>query len=638
MGDADVDRRAEIGGAGGRIGILLEMAMRIAMLTWESLHSIAVGGVAAHVTELSAALARRGHEVHVFTRLGPGQKHYERIYDVHYHRCPYPASPEIVDDVNNMCRVFVDRVFAVEDMQGRFDVVHAHDWLACNAMIWFKQGRQCVGFFTVHSTEYGRCGNTFASGRSHRIRTQERAGTYWADRVIAVSQATKQELGWMYEVPDWKVSVVYNGVSPHRFDLELDAGAEKHKYQIGPLDPTVLFCGRLTYQKGPDILLEAVPWVLRACPQARFVFAGDGEMRGQLERRAAQLGAGHAVRFLGFRQGDDLVRLFKMADVVCVPSRNEPFGIVVLEAWSARKPVVVTQVGGPNEYVGHDVNGLKIFPRPDSVAWGLATMFRDFDRARAMGENGRRAVEASFTWDHIAQEVLLLYASATNLPAAVDMPARPAAPQPPESAAVADAIQTNSQAPEAAYAAAAEHRSAVYAAAELGFEPEGPAAAAARQSSREVLTTMMLVVEEKEDRVLVWGEADSVWDGLRRCHQEAEHSGTVLRAQVTMLSQAAAARPGGPHPPALPVLPGLVPPLAPPPAPEVGLGAAMPPVPPVSPVPAVPADVAEAPRVIPAPVAPPIAPVAPTEVPIPPRPSLAARRRERGRKAPGPAA
>ena len=524
--------------------------MRIAMLTWESLHSIAVGGVAAHVTELSAALARRGHDVHVFTRLGPGQRHYERIYDVHYHRCPYPVHPEIVDDTNNMCRAFVDRVLAVEDMQGRFDVVHAHDWLAGNAMIWLKQGRPSVSFMTVHSTEYGRCGNTFASGRSHRVRTQERAGTYWADRVIAVSQATKQELAWMYEVPDWKVSVVYNGVSPHRFDVEIDPGQEKKKYQIGPLDPTVLFCGRLTHQKGPDILLEAVPMVLRACGQARFVFAGDGEMRGQLERRAAQLGVGHAVRFAGFRQGEELVRMFKMADVVCVPSRNEPFGIVVLEAWSASKPVVVTQVGGPNEYVGHDVNGLKIFPRPDSVAWGLTTIFSDFDRARAMGIAGRRAVEAGFTWDQIAEETLVLYGAATNLPVVVDMPARPAAPEAPASPAVADAIQTNSQAPEAADAAGPAHPPAADAIAELSFEPTaGSGAAAALRGSREVLGQIMLAIDDRGDRIIIRGEADTVWGVLRLCYQEAVRAGTVLRAQVTLLAPGAPPNAGAPTAP-----------------------------------------------------------------------------------------
>src|SRR5271154_2929483 len=90
-------------------------AMRIAMLSWESLHSIAVGGVAAHVTELAAALERKGHEIHVFTRRAHGQAYYERVHGVHYHRCPMPLNPNFVDEVIGMCRSFAHHFAGVED-------------------------------------------------------------------------------------------------------------------------------------------------------------------------------------------------------------------------------------------------------------------------------------------------------------------------------------------------------------------------------------------------------------------------------------------------------------------------------------------------------------------------------------------
>lgn len=372
------------------------------MLSWETLHSIAVGGVAAHVSELAAALERRGHEVHVFTRMAPGQRYHDWIDGIHYHRCPYLSHPDFVDDINNMCRAFVERVYVVEDMTGDFDIIHAHDWLAANAMIWIKQGRARKGVLTIHSTEYARCGNAFPGGRSIRVRDQERAGTYWADKVICVSNATKKEIMWMYEVPESKTVVVYNGVSTGRFNVEVDVGNARRGYDIGPVDPTVLFCGRLEWQKGPDLLIEAIPAVLSRYADAKFVFAGDGGMRHDLERRAWQVGAGHAVRFLGYRNGHEVVNLFKISDGVCVPSRNEPFGIVILEAWSAGKPVVATDKGGPAEYVQHEYNGLKIAPHPDSIAWGVGTLLSDFERARWMGENGRREVGQHFTWDVIA--------------------------------------------------------------------------------------------------------------------------------------------------------------------------------------------------------------------------------------------
>lgn len=383
--------------------------MRIALLTWESLHSIAVGGVASHVTELAAALERKGHEVHVFTRMGQGQPHYQRIDGVHYHRCPFALHSDFIQEVANMCRSFVHHVFQTEDYIGPFDVVHAHDWLAANAMIWIKHGRGRKSVFTIHSTEFGRCGNQFCDGGSACIRYQERAGTYWADRVIAVSHSLKKEIMWMYEVPDWKVSVVYNGVNVRHYEGWLDPGEVKQRYGIGPVDPMVLFAGRMVHQKGPDLLVQAIPAILRYYPNAKFIYVGDGEMRHSVERQAWALGVAHATRFLGFKNGGELISLYKACDAVCVPSRNEPFGIVVLEAWSAGKPVIVSKNGGPDEYVWHNVNGLKIYPNPNSVAWGIGTLFTNFEWARWMGRNGHTAVEAAFTWDAVSDCVLQLY-------------------------------------------------------------------------------------------------------------------------------------------------------------------------------------------------------------------------------------
>ncbi len=383
--------------------------MKIALLSWETLHSIPVGGIGTHVTELAAALERRGHEVHVFTRMGNGQAHYQLIHGVHYHRCPFALHPNFVDEVNNMCRSFVHYVIEAENFSGPFDVVHAHDWLAANAMIWIQQGRGRRGVLTVHSTEYGRCGNRFLNGQSDRIRYQERAGTYWANRVIAVSGSLKRELQWMYEVPDWKVSVVYNGVNAHNYDGWVDPFEVKKRYWIGPMDPTVLFAGRLVYQKAPDLLLEAIPFILRYYPGAKFIFAGDGEMRKSAESRAHQLGVAHATRFIGFQANGCLVDLYKACDVVCVPSRNEPFGIVILESWSAGKPVVATINGGPEEFIWHNVNGLKVYANPNSIAWGLGTLFTNFEWARWMGHNGRVAAETAFSWDAIAERTLAVY-------------------------------------------------------------------------------------------------------------------------------------------------------------------------------------------------------------------------------------
>ena len=388
--------------------------MRIAILSWESLHSISIGGIAVHVTELASALERKGQEVHVFTRMGRSdQAQYERIHGVHYHRVPYNGHSDFIEDVNSMCRSFVTTVFQVEDYMGaHFDIVHAHDWLTSNAMVWIKQGRGRKGILTIHATEYGRCGNQFAGGgQSPRIRDHERHGTYCADRVISVSNALKNEIMWMYNVPNWKVHSIYNGVNYSHFDGYIDPGEVKRKYHIGPMDPMVLFAGRMTYQKGPDILIEAVPYLLRHYPNAKFVFAGDGHLKGSVENRARQLGVSHATRFIGHQNAWSLRDLFRACQCVCVPSRNEPFGIVILEAWSAGKPVVASEIGGPSEFIWHGVTGYKIRPNPESIAWGLGTLFANFEHGNWMGRNGRYAVEKDFSWDVIADHTLGVYKS-----------------------------------------------------------------------------------------------------------------------------------------------------------------------------------------------------------------------------------
>jgi glycogen synthase len=385
--------------------------MKIAILSWESIHSIYVGGVAAHVSELAHALERKGHEVHIFTRMGRhDHPQYEFIQGVHYHRCPFPSHHDFVEEINNMCRSFVNAVFHTEDYMGKpFDIIHAHDWLTANAMGWIKQGRGRKCIFTIHSTEYGRCGNNFYGGQSAKVRHIEWYGTYCADHVIAVSQALKNEVMWIYSVPDWKIDAIYNGISYWNYDGWIDPSNVRGRYGIGPMDPMVLFSGRMVYQKGPDLLVQAIPNILKFYNNAKFVFVGEGGMRRNVEDMARYLGVSHATRFLGYHNGQTLTDLYKASDCVCVPSRNEPFGIVILEAWSAGKPVIATINGGPSEIVWHDVNGYKIYANPESISWGIGTLFKDFEHARWMGRNGRVAVESVFSWDVIADEVLAVY-------------------------------------------------------------------------------------------------------------------------------------------------------------------------------------------------------------------------------------
>jgi len=385
--------------------------MRIALLSWESLHSVAVGGVAPHVTELAAGLERRGHEVHVYVRLGEGQATYDVVDGVHYHRCPIELHGDFITEMNNMGNSFLWFLGETEAYQNApFDVVHGHDWLCAKGVVQAKNDRHRRAVLTLHSTEFGRCGNLSHNGTSERIRAVEAEGAFCADRVITVSGVLAEEVKQQYQVPDWKLRTVHNGINVHRFDGFIDPGICRRTYGLGPLDPVVLFVGRLAVQKGPDLLLEAIPQVLHYRGDSKFVFVGDGHMRGDLERRAHELGVAHAVRFVGsMGANSDLINLYKSADLVCVPSRNEPFGIVILEAWAAGKPVVATHNGGPREFVSHARDGYLVYDNSGSIAWGIKETFGNFDHARWMGSQGRVKAAYGFSWDVIAAQTEGIY-------------------------------------------------------------------------------------------------------------------------------------------------------------------------------------------------------------------------------------
>lgn len=375
--------------------------MRIAMFSWESLHSIAVGGVAPHVTELAAALQRRGHEVHVFTRMKEGQALHEEIFGVMYHRVHSVPSDDFVDSMNKMCNAMVWSFGETKAMVGAFDVVHAHDWMATNAMVHCKNTHGARSVFTFHSTEPGRSGGNGSGDK--RVAGIEGEAAFVADRIIAVSGTLKQEILGLYALPDPKVWVVPNGIQCSRFDGMLEnLGDVKAKYGIGPMDPVILFVGRMVGgMKGGDLLVEAVPSILGLHGAAKIVFVGDGDNKMHCDHRAQMLGVAGACRFLGAKSGQELVDLFKMCDCVVVPSRYEPFGLTVCEAWSAGKVVVASdRVGCPVQH-GHD--GWVVQACPEGIVWGVGQVFQNFDRAREMGARGRTKAAFSMSWDSVAE-------------------------------------------------------------------------------------------------------------------------------------------------------------------------------------------------------------------------------------------
>ena len=379
--------------------------MRIGMLSWESLYSIKVGGVAPHVSELSEALARRGHEVHVFTRRGDFES-YDKINGVHYQRVDSDSSGDILAQMNKMGHAIYDRFGAVNKLFGQFDIVHGHDWHPAPTLAKIKKDCSLPFILTMHSTEWGRNGNNFGYGISQEISHREWLGCYDASRVIVTTRRMQDELIWIYSLPSDKIHIIPNGIVLGKLRRALNAGRVKEKYGIHPMAPVVLFCGRMSFQKGPDLLVEAVPLILRTRSDARFVFMGEGVMRADCERRARELGVADACRFLGYTSSSEKEELVNACDLMCVPSRNEPFGVVVLEAWDACKPVVATEAVS---IIKNFEDGLLAYVQPESIAWCINRLLGNPDEMKKLARAGFCRIEAEFSWDTIAKRTEKVY-------------------------------------------------------------------------------------------------------------------------------------------------------------------------------------------------------------------------------------
>ncbi|MFH1836191.1 MAG: glycosyltransferase family 4 protein [Methanobacteriota archaeon] len=386
--------------------------MRVAFFSWETLNSIPVGGVAAVVTKVAEALAAHGHEVHVFTRISAGQPEHEEINGVFEHRCVSPGCEDFIEYMDHVCDSLTSCYHQVKNDVGEFDVIHAHDWHVVNAVANIKHNTGKEFVWTAHSTEWGRNGGAFADNWfSARVRHREWLGGYLSKAVTTVSHSMKWELAREYNIPEDKINVIYNGINFEDFLVEVDAGKIKEKYGIWALDPVVLFLGRMCHQKGPDLLLEAIPDVLSLRRDIKFVFAGGGDdMIRHIIGRSQYLGVDGSIRVLGYVSDEDRISLYKASDVVCIPSRNEPFGIVTLEAWACGKPVVAADVGGPSEIIDNFRTGVKVYLTPESIAWGIKYLFGDptGENMKKMGAEAQKEVE-KYDWKQIAKQYKKVY-------------------------------------------------------------------------------------------------------------------------------------------------------------------------------------------------------------------------------------
>jgi glycogen(starch) synthase len=408
--------------------------LRICFFVWEYPPKL-VGGLGTYAEYITREFVETGHDVTVFT-LNPGNlKTREVIKGVEVHR-------PLIADASNVFPMFVTEdlkkwganirffndIFIYNVLSAtkfinslirkesyKFDVVAVHDWLSSIAGIIIKNETEIPVVFHVHSTEFGRSGGQGSEVVSHF----ESATAQAADRIITVSHAMKEDLnrhGW----PAQKISVVWNGVDPERYDPKKCSSEDikriRDNYGIKDDECMLFFLGRLTWVKGVRNLIQAMPTILKDYPKTKLVILGKGEEQKDIDETASRLGIkDNVVCRFDFVPEEERILHYAAADVCVFPSVYEPFGIVSLEAMAMAKPVVVGAHGvvGFREQVinsGPEQNGIHVNGESSAdIAWGVKEVLKDPERAKMWGKNGRERVLRYFTWKQVAEQTLQIY-------------------------------------------------------------------------------------------------------------------------------------------------------------------------------------------------------------------------------------
>lgn len=298
---------------------------------------------------------------------------------------------DLMDEVKRYALV-ASAVAATND----FDVIHAHDWLTYSAGIAAKSvsGKPLV--VHMHATEFDRSGENV----NQNVYDIERHGMEEADRVMAVSNLTRNIVIEKYGINPDKVFTVYNAVEP--------SDKPNLQYQRGVREKVVTFLGRVTFQKGPDYFVEAARKVLDKDPNIRFVMAGSGDMLNKTIKRVAELKMGDRFHFAGFLKGDDVDRMFGLSDVFVMPSVSEPFGIVPLEAMRSNVPVVISKQSGVAEILVH---ALKVdFWDVDALADSIYGLLHYEGLSKMFKQYGKEEVD-NLKWENAAIKVKEVYQS-----------------------------------------------------------------------------------------------------------------------------------------------------------------------------------------------------------------------------------
>jgi glycosyltransferase involved in cell wall biosynthesis len=379
--------------ATGEPGQAKESAPAVAVFCHEPPDSY-IGG---HVARIVPLLARRGRTVHLFSR------HPFAFTEagIRVHAVGGGDESDVVVGAKEFTRragnAFMEEVPAGQDV-----AVIGYEWSAAGVLSLLRGLRNQQGVLSLHSLERQRSDVT--SDVARQIADMEREGLEAARTVLVHDLATAEAARAC--VPGCADRLVQApSLFPlESFETELDPGAVKARYQVGPIDPVLLFIGDLDERYGPDLLLRAMPAILRHHGQARVVLVGDGPLQWPLRVYARYLLLEHAVRLVGDVQDRPLFDLVQAADVVVVPSRESTPWWPIMAAWAARRPVVATH-DAAKPLLEHEKDSVLIYPSENSVVWGVERVLYDADLRQAIGAAGRKKLEKRFGWDTLAEHL-----------------------------------------------------------------------------------------------------------------------------------------------------------------------------------------------------------------------------------------
>jgi glycogen(starch) synthase len=389
------------------------LSLRVLILSWEY-PPIVEGGLARHVRKLSEQLVEAEDvEVHVLTRGDESMPAEQEMQGVLVHRVLEPRRPrdlgEFVAWVEHMNSDMLATGVELGDRYA-FDLVHGHDWLIAVAGDHLARRFRCPLVMTIHATEYGRHQGWVDKHPQSYIHGVEQWVTNRADHVVTCSHYMRGHVADIYGLEEDRVSVIPNGIDPT--DLAPVADLERLRSEFAaPDERLVLLVGRLVYEKGFQLALDALPGLIERLGNVRFLVAGSGTHEAQLRDQAQELGLTEHGTFLGWIGDDVLHSLYRISDLCVVPSIYEPFGLVALEAMASGCPCIVADTGGLREIVPEDERvGLR-FNGGD--AEHLATMVErlltdDALRNRLVAEASEHVLR--FDWADVAAQTAAVYA------------------------------------------------------------------------------------------------------------------------------------------------------------------------------------------------------------------------------------